>query len=189
MVVGVSGGTKYYKLKQEPWVGDITDWDDFTTSSTFTGGTVTGDTIFTQGVTATTFSASTYLGLPLDVYVTGGTYSAGTTTFRNNTGGTFNVTGFYTGETDDNQYVTGFTYNNNTFTISDNSGNTFNATINTVTGLTVNGNTIISSGLTANTISASTISAPGSTTQVIFNNGGVLGANSGFVYSGSSVGI
>jgi len=38
MVVGVSGGTKYYKLKQEPWVGDITDWDDFTTSSTFTGG-------------------------------------------------------------------------------------------------------------------------------------------------------
>lgn len=38
MVVGVSGGTKYYKLKQEPWVGDITDWGDFTTSSTFTGG-------------------------------------------------------------------------------------------------------------------------------------------------------
>jgi hypothetical protein len=38
MVVGVSGGTNYYKLKQEPWVGDITDWDDFTTSSTFTGG-------------------------------------------------------------------------------------------------------------------------------------------------------
>jgi hypothetical protein len=38
MVVGVSGGTKYYKLKQEPWVGGITDWDDFTTSSTFTGG-------------------------------------------------------------------------------------------------------------------------------------------------------
>ena len=38
MVVGVSGGTKYYKLKQEPWVGDITDWDDFTKSSTFTGG-------------------------------------------------------------------------------------------------------------------------------------------------------
>jgi hypothetical protein len=189
MVVGVSGGTKYYKLKQEPWVGDITDWDDFTTSSTFTGGTVTGDTIFTQGVTATTFSASTYLGLPLDVYVTGGTYSNGTIVFTNNSGSTFDVSGLYTGETDDNQYVTGFTYNNNTFTISDNSGNTFNATINTVTGLTVNGNTIISSGLTANTISASTISAPGSTTQVIFNNGGVLGANSGFVYSGSSVGI
>ena len=33
------------------------------------------------------------------------------------------------------------------------------------------------------------ITAPGSTTQVVYNNGGVLGANSGFVYSGSSVGI
>lgn len=32
--------------------------------------------------------------LPLDIYVTGGTYSNGTATFSNNTGGTFNVTGF-----------------------------------------------------------------------------------------------
>ena len=31
-----------------------------------------------------------------DIFVTGGTYSDGTTTFTNNTGGTFNVTGFYT---------------------------------------------------------------------------------------------
>jgi hypothetical protein len=35
-----------------------------------------------------------------DVFVTGGTYSNGTVTFRNNTGGTFNVTGFYTGGSD-----------------------------------------------------------------------------------------
>lgn len=34
-----------------------------------------------------------------DVFVTGGTYSSGTTTFTNNTGGTFNVTGFFTGNT------------------------------------------------------------------------------------------
>jgi len=33
------------------------------------------------------------------------------------------------------------------------------------------------------------VAAPGTTTQVVFNNGGVLGANSGFVYSGSRVGI
>jgi hypothetical protein len=33
------------------------------------------------------------------------------------------------------------------------------------------------------------VTAPGTTTQVVFNNGGVLGANSGFVYSGSRVGI
>ena len=31
--------------------------------------------------------------------------------------------------------------------------------------------------------------APGATTQVIYNNGGTLAANSGFVYSGSNVGI
>ena len=65
--------------------------------STFTGGTVTGPTNFTNGLTATTISATTYFNLPTDVRVTGGTYSSGTATFTNNTGGTFNVTGFSTG--------------------------------------------------------------------------------------------
>ena len=60
------------------------------------GGTVTGNTIFTSGLTANTISATTYQNLPLDIRVTGGTYSSGTTTFTNNTGGTFNVTGFTT---------------------------------------------------------------------------------------------
>ena len=103
------------------------------------GGTVTGSTTFTNGLTANTISATTYQNLPTDIRVTGGTYSNGTTIFTNNTGGTFNVTGFYTGLTDNDRYVTGFTYNNNTFTISDNSGSTFNSTFNVVTGLTVNG--------------------------------------------------
>jgi hypothetical protein len=70
-------------------------------SSTFTGGTVNGATNFTAGLTADTIStpsvsATTYLNLPLDIRVTGGTYSSGTTTFTNNTGGTFTVTGFTT---------------------------------------------------------------------------------------------
>ena len=65
-----------------------------TGGSTFTGGTVTGPTQFTNGLTANTFSATTYLGLPLDIRVTGGTYSSGSATFRNNTGGTFTVSGF-----------------------------------------------------------------------------------------------
>jgi hypothetical protein len=39
----------------------------------FTGGTVTGPTEFTNGLSANTFSATTYLGLPLDIYLTGGT--------------------------------------------------------------------------------------------------------------------
>ena len=146
MVVGISGGTTYYKLKTSPWNYTISDWSLFNTGGgvsgdylPLSGGTVTGSTTFTSGLFSNTISATTYQNLPIDIRVTGGTYSAGTTTFRNNTGGTFNVTGFYTGSTDNNQYVTGFTYNNNTFTIGDNSGNTFNATINTVTGLTVNG--------------------------------------------------
>lgn len=69
--------------------------------ATFNGGSVTGSTTFTNGLTANTISATTYLNLPInpDVFVTGGTYSNGDTTFTNNTGGTFNVSGFYTGET------------------------------------------------------------------------------------------
>ncbi len=67
-----------------------------TTGSNFTGGTVTGATIFTGGLSANTFSATTYLNLPSDIRVTGGTYSNGSTTFTNNTGGTFTITGFTT---------------------------------------------------------------------------------------------
>ena len=44
-------------------------------------------------------SATTYQNLPLDIRVTGGTYTAGTITFTNNTGGTFTVSGFSTGTT------------------------------------------------------------------------------------------
>lgn len=60
----------------------------------------TGDTM-TGMLVAPTLSATTYKNLPPDVYVTGGTYNngTGTATFINNTGGTFNVTGFTTGYT------------------------------------------------------------------------------------------
>ena len=51
------------------------------------GGTITGNT-----EVAGSFSASTYLGLPIDVFVTGATYNnANQFSFTNNTGGTFNV--------------------------------------------------------------------------------------------------
>jgi hypothetical protein len=90
---------------------------------------LTGAT-FTGGVSATTISATTYLNLPItaDIRVTGGTHSNGTATFTNNTGGTFNVTGFSTG-----------------------GGGT-----GTFTGGTVGGATQFTGGLTANTISATT---------------------------------
>jgi hypothetical protein len=69
----------------------------FSTGSSFTGGTVSGATRFTNGLTATTISATTYQNLPLDIRVTGGTYDENSrvATFTNNTGGTFQVSGFY----------------------------------------------------------------------------------------------
>jgi hypothetical protein len=119
---------------------------------TFTGGTVSGPTNFTNGLSANTFSATTYVGLPTDIFVTGGTYSAGTAQFINNTGGTFSLTGFLTGQTD--TYVTGLTFSNNVLTLQQ-TNNQANITtlVNNFSGLTVNG------GISANTISANTISA------------------------------
>lgn len=70
----------------------------------------TGDTM-TGTLVAPTISATTYQNLPTDVRVTGGTYSAGTATFTNNTGGTFNVTGFTTGGTSSSYWQYRKTYN------------------------------------------------------------------------------
>ena len=184
MVVGVSGGTQYYKLNPSPWNGTITDWSTFNSGSgggIFTGGTVTGDTIFTQGVTATTFSAATYLGLPLDVYVTGGTYSNGTIIFTNTSGGTFNVVGLSTGTTINLSGGTGISVSGTSpnfiveNTLPDQvvsiSGGTnvkvsgtypnfgiefTGVTSSSFTGGTVTGNTIFTQGVTATTFSAST---------------------------------
>jgi hypothetical protein len=106
---------------------------------TFTGGTVTGPTIFTNGLTANTISATTYQNLPIDIRVTGGTKSGSNVTFTNNTGGTFNVTGF----TD--TFVTGGTYIVGTSTFTNNSGGTFSVTGFSkyfVTGSTPSGYTI-----------------------------------------------
>ena len=69
-------------------------------------------------------SATTYYNLPIgtEVYVTGGTYNNGSATFTNNTGGTFNVTGFKTSDI----FVTGGTYSSGTATFTNNTGGTFN---------------------------------------------------------------
>jgi hypothetical protein len=90
------------------------------------GGTVFGPTIFTDGITANTISATTYQNLPKDIFVTGGTYNNGTATFTNNSGGTFGVSGFSTS-----------------------TGTSF-------TGGTVSGATNFTGGLTSTTISATT---------------------------------
>jgi hypothetical protein len=93
------------------------------------------------------FSATTFYGdgsnltgiSTQDIFVTGGTYdqNSGIATFINNTGGTFNVTGFYTGATD--IYVTAVTFTNNLLTLYRNDGVTFGATIDNFTSLNVDG--------------------------------------------------
>jgi hypothetical protein len=106
MVVGVSGGTTYYKLNSSPWNYTISDWSLFNTGGgsasgdylPLSGGTVTGNTVFTLGLSANTISATTYQNLPpsTDYYVTGGTYNytGGTVTLRRNDGNDVSITGF-----------------------------------------------------------------------------------------------
>jgi hypothetical protein len=67
MIVGVSGGTKYYALNNEPWGYDLNDWRELTGLAS--GITVSG------------------------VYTTGGTYSNSVLTLNDSTGGTLNITG------------------------------------------------------------------------------------------------
>jgi hypothetical protein len=94
---------------------------------------------------------------------TGGSYSNGTLSLTNVSGGTYNVTGFFTGGTD--VFVTGGTYSNGTATFTNNTGGTFN-----VTGFTTGG----------------TIS--GITNQVAYFNGtSDLTGNNNFTYSGQTL--
>ncbi len=99
---------------------------------------ITGDT--SQSAQGSSYKASLSQLVPLfggpDVFVTGGTYSnvTGTATFRNTTGGTFNVTGFTTGGTSGTEvFVTGGTVNSSggTATFTNTTGGTF-----TITGMT-----------------------------------------------------
>ncbi len=109
--------------------------------------------------------------LASDLTVTGGTYNpnTGVAAFTNNTGGTFNVTGFLTGLTD--TYVSGSTYSNNTFTFTNTSGGSFNVNFNTITGLTSTG-TISSNTISATTISGVTFYGDGSNLTGISGGGG-----------------
>lgn len=114
----------------------------------------TGDT--TQNPAGSSYKTplGNILSLVSPLTITGGTYNpvTGVVTFYNNSGGTFDVSGFTTGFTD--IQVTGFTYNgSNTFTISETDGTTHSATITTLTGVTFVNNT---TGITANTLTLTT---------------------------------
>ena len=140
-----------------------TNPNDIVNYSTLTGYSQSSDIYVTGGTVSYTgpngslvlgrrnSSNVTITGLT-DVFVTGGTYNAGTTTFTNNSGGTFTVTGLSSTDT----FVTGYTYSptSNTFTIKQNQGKPdLTALIDTMSGLTVNGL------LSATTISGDTIYA------------------------------
>jgi hypothetical protein len=86
--------------------------------------------------------------LASDVTITGGTYNptTGVATFTNNSGGTFNVSGFTSGLTDTVINSFNYTPSANTFTINDSRGSAFTATFASVSGLTVNGNLTVSGG-------------------------------------------
>jgi len=140
-----------------------------TTSSNFTGGTVTGATYYSNGLSANTFSATTYLGLPTDIRVTGGTKSGSVITFTNNTGGTFTVTGV------SDTFVTGGTYSNGTTTFTNSTGGTFsvsgfNTTVQGITGLTGGSNISVTGANNSYTISFT------GTTSSNFTGGTVTGA-------------
>jgi len=111
--------------------------------------------------------------------VTGGTYFNGTATFTNNTGGTFNVSGFNTGYTltsneiettlgytpisaDTNTFTTGATKSGSVATFTNNTGGTFTLT-----------------GLTDVTITAGTYTASAGTATFTNNTGGTFNV-SGF---------
>jgi hypothetical protein len=131
------------------------------------GGTVTGDTIFTSGLTATTISATTYQNLPIDpdTFVTGFTYENNIFIIKQNNGQPDLIATINS--------VTGWTVNGNLTVTGNTSAQGLTATTISATtyqnlpdisygkylplsGGTVTGDTIFTSGLTATTISATT---------------------------------
>jgi hypothetical protein len=136
------------------------------------GGTVTGATNFTNGLSANTISATTYYNLPSQsgTGVSSISYTPinGILTLTKNdtttlTAGTFT-------------YLTGASYSNNTITLTNNIGGTSSVNFSSVTGLTVNGNLTATGntsvqGFTASTISATTLTIGGSSTF----KGGITG--------------
>jgi hypothetical protein len=131
MLVYLQDEKLYYKLLAAPWTGTINDWEVFNSgnASNFTGGTVSGATNFTGGLTANTLSATTYLGLPQDVFTSGLTFNNGTydLTIKRNDG--VNLT-TNLGILSSDMTITGGTYNsgNGSATFTNNSGGTFTVT-------------------------------------------------------------
>jgi hypothetical protein len=193
-VTGYTYGNNVFTIKQNQGQPDLSVLFNTVSGLTINGNlTVTGNTtvnnLSVSALTATTISATTYLNLPIDVRVTGGTYNnpTGTATFTNNTGGTFNVTGFYTNAND--IFVTGGTPNNSahTYTFTNNTGGTFTVvglTDITITGGTYSAGTATFSNNTGGTFNvsgfftgATDVFVTGGTTSRVLNNTTLLFKN------------
>ncbi len=104
--------------------------------------------------------------LATDMTITGGTYdpSTGIGTFTNNSGGTFQVTGFLTGYTDTNTFVTGGTFSSSPdiLTFTNNAGVSFDVPMTGTSSTTPNYWTSGSSGnYSIKTINSSGVDATG----------------------------
>jgi hypothetical protein len=154
--------------------------------SAFTFNTGTYDLTLTDN-NNTSYTRSLSI-LSSDMRVTGGTYDSGTgvATFTNNSGGTFNVSGFLVDYR--NYYTTGSTYNPSTGIVTFNRTDlqpAYSATgFNYVTGFTVSSlNTI--SGYT--NISGATVAYGGTINSITggsFSNGTLLFSGTGNILSG-----
>jgi hypothetical protein len=93
-------------------ISSLPQYDSFVTGGTYNISTNSVD--FTGNFDFIPFSTDLSYLANMDITVTGGTYdsSTGTVTFYNNSGGTFQVSGFLTGYT--NYYTTGVTLNSTT---------------------------------------------------------------------------
>jgi hypothetical protein len=90
-------------LSATTYYGDGSNLTGINKYVSISGDTMTGNLILPS------ISATTYQNLPIDVTITGGTYSNGISTYSNNIGGTFNITGFtlpFTGGTISGNLVT-----------------------------------------------------------------------------------
>jgi len=145
----VRTGTQYdYNLPQSAYVAgsvltDVSGDGNLTwvvpTTTSFTGGTVTGPTNFTDGLTANTISATTYLNLPS---FTGGTVSGATRFISGLTANTISATTYQNLPT----YISAVTESANVITVVNSNGSSTNYTIDAVTGGTYSAGQITLSG-------------------------------------------
>ena len=154
MVVGVSGGTAYYKLGVEPWSYNISDWTPFASTDIYvTGATLSTGYTLTLSRNDNNDVTVNLAGLASDVYVVSGVYNenTGVVTFTNSTGGTFNVSGFTTGMT---QYWT--SGSTGTYSIKANNDSGLDATGNYAYA---EGNGNIASGIASHAEGGNTIAS------------------------------